>query len=533
MRNGADKIAIHQLDGEGVHRAICVSNSADVIGATVKSIVIRNLDFSTIGVIPIIQYDAVRHRFAVARSRRRCITFCYRYIGQAGSGNFNPRITIDNRNVQSQIVGLEIHGVVAVIAGTPSTFLILIENRDLAVVQLGQAGIHELAIIGSNGDRLIALPGHGIVAIDIAHKNLAVQARAGAGIRRAIAIAAGGAGNQNDLLAVHSLGIGDCGNLGIGVGRNTGIYGAAPAGTPGVVHIVQLGIAVAVEEAQRAVVQLHNRRLGAPASTGEVRRTAPSRATIYGVNEAHLLTAAASVIAVNRENDLAVGHQTAAGADKADLLGGHLDIRNQSRLRPCLAAVGRLGQVQIARADNLIRRIREEQVGVVAISGDVEISIHGVAGNHVVAGIVDLAVLQIIIIGRAAVCRQLQRAITIEANGRRRSGIAAAIQSHAVGIQIAEHIDCAAVRSQSGIDESSGATAVVCIAVIAQIVSEGIIPVRAIICGIGNDGIQSAAVIGGVPAGVRRSHYGAIIQGHHGGNAEAVAATGTLHERIA
>ena len=159
--------------------------------------------------------------------------------------------------------------------------------------------------------------------------------------------------------------------------------------------------------------------------------------------------------------------------------------------------------------------------------------IHGVACNGVVGGVVDVLAVQVVIIAVMIIVGQLQLACLVEAHGLGRLGSLVAVQGNAVGIQVDQHIDgviCS--HRQRGVDKA-GRTAVVHIAVIAQVVGKGIAPVCTAIGGAGHDGIQTAAVIGGVPTGISCCHDGAVAEGHHGGNTEAVAVGSALFEGLA
>ena len=455
-----------------------------------------------------------------------------------GGGSDNSLVVVGHGCVKGQTqcigtVGLVVHGVVAAGACTPGIFQVFVQDGHGAVSQLGQAGVHEGVIVGGDADGVC--PGHGVVAVDQAHKDLAVQTVAGAALVGACFAGASGAGDQDDLLAVGGLGVGDGGDLAVGVGIDAGVHGGAPgAGAHVVVHIAQVGSAVAEEEPQSAVGQLNHCGLGGPVVV-ELAGALPVH-TVGGVDEAHALGVAGgavvAMVAVNGEHDdAAAGHQATAGSNQADQLGGGLQVQ-QGGLGPGGAGVGGLGQIQEAGTDNLIGRIGEEQVGAGSVrASDVEVAIHGVAGDLGAGGGVDLAVLQVVAVGGMVVAAEQKAAVAVKANSGLGSGVAAAVQRDAVGIQVHQHVDGVVCGDgQGGVDEGGGAGAVVAVAVIAQVVGEGVVPGGTVVVGTGDDGIQAAAVIGGVPPGVCRGHQSAVAQGGQSRDAEAGAAAGALDE---
>ena len=438
------------------------------------------------------------------------------------------------------IIGIIGHGVIAAIADTQAIFLVLVEDAHGAVLQLRQAGVHKLGIVGG----YIHFPNlrHGTIGFSSEGKNLAVQALGSAAGIGAGTVGTGGAGHQDHLLAVDGLAVGNGGNLAVGVGSNARAHRVSPGLVVHiVVHIAQLAGAVAVEEPQSTVLQFHNRTFRTPGRAGEIGGPGPAAAAVIGVNKARLLGFGAAVVAVDREQDHpAFRHQSPAGANQADHLILGLQIQ-QGGLRPGGTLVRGLGQVQIAGGNHLESGIGEEQIAfiglvAIAIHGiQVKVRIHVIPGlNRAVGGLDGIAV-QIIAIAGVVVIGQKQLSGIVEANiGLRCSLGAIAIEGDAVGIQIHQHVDgIVGSHRQGRVNEGSGTAAVVCIAIIAQIVGEGIVPVRAVIGRSGNDGIQTAAVIGGIPAGIRGGDQRAVAEGYQRGNPEAVAAGSSLGEGFA
>ena len=431
-----------------------------------------------------------------------------------------------------QIELVILHGViVGIIATAPGIFLVLIEDANGAVSQLRQAGIHKLGVVGGNiygadlGQTLVRFHGEG--------KDLAVQTGATGIICRAIGICTGGAGNQDHLLAVNGLGIGNSRQLGVGVGGNGGLDLRSPTGCEAVIHIAQDCIAIAVEKAQSAVGQLHNSSFRGPSDTA-VGRAAPGSAIVGGVQEAHKLRTGRASVCIYGEYDSAFGsHQATAGTHQAGHLRGSLDIGDQGRCGPGGTGIGGLGQIQEAGTDNLVGGVGVEQIGGSAIiCGDIEVCIHSVAFNRSTVGGVDGIAIQIVAVGDMIISGQQQLAIGIKANIILCELLRGTGNGNSIGVQVAQHIHGVAAYRQRRVDKASR-TVVVGIVIVAQVVGEGIVPGIAAVIGTGNDGIDTAVIQCAVPAGIGSGNQIAVCQGHQCGNPETVTITGAPGEGLA
>ena len=141
----------------------------------------------------------------------------------------------------------------------------------------------------------------------------------------AFTIRASRTGNQNHLLTIHGLGIGDGGQLGIRVGGHFSLNFSAPiAGRQVKVCVRQNIIITTIEEAQIAILQLYDSSFRAEGrATSEVIASEPGFAAVGGVDKSHLLAYSTAVVAVNRKHHNAAGGGNGiAGRDKKCLLSG-------------------------------------------------------------------------------------------------------------------------------------------------------------------------------------------------------------------
>ena len=249
--------------------------------------------------------------------------------------------------------------------------------------------------------------------------------------------------------------------------------------------------------------------------------------------------------------DFAVG--TVAGAHQQRLLAGFLQVQ-KLRLGP-VQTIGGGGHIQVVGGIRLVGRVGEEQVGVNALTLDVEVSINGVAFHQSIfltlcAVGVDLQGVQIQVVAVGGSCghgvvaaaadgdgvqrhvTQLQVVIVIEAGLAGDGRILGGIQSDAGGPQVGDQIGGGAIGADTGIDDTGGQV-VVGVAVVAQVVGKGVGPVGTVVRGDGNDGIQTGTVAGMVPAGVAGCDEGSVIQGDDTGDTEILAAAGVGRKGLA
>ncbi len=396
-----------------------------------------------------------------------------------------------------------------------------IQKADAAILQLGQAGIGVGAAGG--GDGVGVSPADGAVVLHQTHKDLAVGPAGGV---------AGGreedGGLAVDLLGVHN---GREFTAGVVADAADGLF-AAPGGAIVGGHIVA---AVAGEHIQAAVC-LHDGGLGGLRT--HICGTGPGFATVIGVDHAGVSIAAVAVGIAGKDNAPGGGHNGIAGANPIEIVAAVFDLGiEHGGCAPGLSAVRGGGQIEIACFQHLIGAVAIEQVaGQAAVIIQIEILVHSIAGNGNVGGIavnIGIAIItevaQIVIIGGAAGAAdgaELQVTVLIIPG----AGVHIA-DVGAAGIEVHQHPDGFAICGKGGVNKGSGA-GIVAVAIVAQIVGKGVVPGAAAVCGVGHNGVQPVAVIGGVPPGVTGCHKGAVIQGHNGRNTEIAAAAGAAGEGL-
>ena len=289
---------------------------------------------------------------------------------------------------------------------------------------------------------------------------------------------------------------------------------------------MELLLPVPEEDPQLSVGQFDHSRLRAM-DLIERHRPLPANAVIHRIQKASVLTSRRTK-GINRENDHALGGHSAAGrTHQTDQLFLRLHIQ-QHRCRPGSALVTRLGHIQIAGPHHRKGGIGEEQIAnQLAIFIQIEIRIHRITLYLISSAVANPIAVQIVVIDRIRivipVIRQQQFPFPIEANFRAGPDFLLAIERHAAGIQVANHKNRIVPSGRkSGIYKASGFTGV-SIAMISQKIGKCIVPGSAVVRRPGYHRIQAAAVIAGIPAGIRRCYQGAIPQGYHGWDPETVA----------
>ena len=128
-------------------------------------------------------------------------------------------------------------------------------------------------------------------------------------IGRTRAVGAGGAGNQHHLITIGGLGIGDGGQLGIGVGRNCSLGMSNPAHCFYIkVHIAQVTSLVANEYTQITILQFNNGPFRGPVQFRIVCAALPIY-SVSGVDQGYILRSI-GFIAVHR-----IYHNTAGSGN--------------------------------------------------------------------------------------------------------------------------------------------------------------------------------------------------------------------------
>ena len=417
------------------------------------------------------------------------------------------------------------------------------QQGDVAIGHLSQAGVS----VEVGGDVVSVGQLHGVVLVYQEGVDVTVDTAAGSG-----------ACNQDHILAVDLLGILDGGQLAAGVNDGSGVDLGGCTDVvalclgPDIVGVAQSGGAVTVEHTDSAVIQHDGGGLGAPGVDGCILAAGP---VALGVHPDQAGTLVAAGVLVSGEDhviiDFAVG--TVAGAHQQRLLAGFLQVQ-KLRLGP-VQTIGGGGHIQVVGGIRLVGRVGEEQVGVNALTLDVEVSINGVAFHQSIfltlcAVGVDLQGVQIQVVAVGGSCghgvvaaaadgdgvqrhvTQLQVVIVIEAGLAGDGRILGGIQSDAGGPQVGDQIGGGAIGADTGIDDTGGQV-VVGVAVVAQVVGKGVGPVGTVVRGDGNDGIQTGTVAGMVPAGVAGCDEGSVIQGDDTGDTEILAAAGVGRKGLA
>ena len=199
-----------------------------------------------------------------------------------------------------------------------------------------------------------------------------------------------------------------------------------------------------------SAISLH--QCGLRALFAHISAAMPSLTAIVRINNAGV--AITSGIGIAREDDsTSRGHQTAARADTVEILVVvfYLGIQHGG-LRPSLAAIGGLRQIQIAGAQHLERRVREKQIcGIVIRISEIEILIDRIIRKGRTIRTANLIAVQIIVVSTVSALFQQEMAVTVKAGTR--TDFANISTSR---IQVYQHIDSVTVCGQAGINECRG-----------------------------------------------------------------------------
>ncbi len=372
----------------------------------------------------------------------------------------------------------------------------LIEQGHSAVGQLTQAGI---SVMAAAVYAVGVVPAYGAVVLYQANENLTCGT------------IACWCGKQDCSLTVNLLRINHCIDL---AGSRIADAGDSLLAAPGFAVVGGVVVAAVAGEHIDGAVGLN--QSGLAGLGAHVGAAGPGLTAVIRIDDAGVAVGGDIGIAgvqntlcpILQSND-----QTGAGANAVELIVAvlHLAVQHGGG-RPSLAAVGAGGQIKITGGQDGISAVREKHIadaGSVII--EVEILIYGVVSNLRAAGGVDVGiavravVAHIVAIAGTAVVAQQQMAAAVVAC----TGLCVGNPS-ATGIKIDQHVNCLAVCGKAGVNKSGG-TSIVAIAIVAQIVGESIVPGRAFVGGIGNNGIQTVAVGGIIPPCITSGNDGAII----------------------